>query len=230
MLASRNAGNSQMISLITAGADVHRADTNTLKPIHHACLAGNADALRTLLGSGADATSALGDGRTCLHLAAAEGWADMIRVLIANGAVLEATDALGYTPLLAASMGKASTDTIKALLDLGALPSARTLDGATPLHNIAARGYAPAVSLLIEHGADPMATDNQGRTPLHYIASSPAYLDLSILSELFKHAGDINTRDDKGNTPLDIALLSGRSALAEQLRKAGALRGDQIAK
>ena len=40
------------------------------------------------------------------------------------------------------------------------------VDGATPMHRAAARGYAEIVELLFQKGADILAADSNGQTPL----------------------------------------------------------------
>src|SRR5262252_8013818 len=69
-----------------------------------AAMAGNRDAVRTLLQAGADVNTALGDGMTALHYAATRNDAELARLLIVAGANVKATTRLGgYTPLLLAS-------------------------------------------------------------------------------------------------------------------------------
>src|SRR5262245_29982406 len=69
-----------------------------------AAMAGNRDAMRTLLQNGADVNTALGDGMTALHYAALKNDPELATMLLVAGANVKATTRLGgYTPLLLAS-------------------------------------------------------------------------------------------------------------------------------
>ncbi len=90
---------------------------------------------------------------------------------------------------------------IQGLLAKGFSLSARTREGATPLHYAARYNDNPAVlRTLIRLGADPNARDREGRTPLHYAARwnvNPA-----VLRTLVALGAKVDARDAYGETPL----------------------------
>jgi hypothetical protein len=102
-----------------------------------------------------------------------------VRQLLADGADIEERgQGSNATSLIAASrLGNEAV--VRVLLEHGALTSATTDDGWTPLHYAAFKGREAVVRLLIEHGADASAEDRFGWTPealansesYHYIAS-----------------------------------------------------------
>ena len=100
--------------------------------MHLAAQADDASGLEALLGHGAavDARNARGD--TPLHTAALHGSLAAAAVLI-KPADVNATDKDGVTPLHLAARGW-SLAMVEMLLGAGAVASAKTRDGDTPLH------------------------------------------------------------------------------------------------
>ena len=119
--------------------------------------------------------------------------------------------------------------------------------GITPWIVAAASGHKELAELLIANGADVNATDDVGKTPLDWAFG---YLKLETIDLLRKHGGksgvedsiiaaaslgnvnavkdhlaagtDVNTKDDRGRTPLHWAAYDGRNKIAELLITAGA--------
>jgi len=102
-------------------------------PVADAAMAGNRDAVRTLLKQAADVNAAQGDGMTALHWAAMKDDADLVQTLLFAGANPRATTRIGaYTPLiLAARSGSGSV--IAPLLKSGAGANAAAANLSTRL-------------------------------------------------------------------------------------------------
>jgi ankyrin repeat protein len=80
---------------------------------------------------------------------------------------------------------------------------------------------------LLEKGANPnlMVLDHRGSEPLliHIMNTDvPADRILFFIEELYTHKADINLRDSRGYTPLDIAIMWKRDNVAEFLLAKGA--------
>jgi len=105
-----------------------------------------------------------------LHLAAGEiGGVEVVKALLAAGAsAASAASGSGTTPLHFA----ADAEIAGTLLEAGADIHARTFDGRTPLHGVAAGGTPGAVGALLAAGAGIEALDDAGETPLHHAAAS----------------------------------------------------------
>jgi ankyrin repeat protein len=150
--------------------------TSPSSTVVDAAMAGNRDAVRTLLQGGADVNTALGDGMTALHYAALRNDADLARMLLYAGANPKATTRLGgYTPLLLASRtGNAAV--MEVLLGPGAgsdAANAATVNGSTALMLASASGKADAVRLLLEKGANVNASEHaRNETALMFAAAS----------------------------------------------------------
>ena len=91
---------------------------------------------------------------------------------------------------------------LRALLDAGADPHARTRTGATPLHEAALRNHnRPVLELLATAGADLNARDDLGRTPLHIAARS----NPTVFPTLLRLGADPEAVDGEGRTPIELA-------------------------
>jgi catechol 2,3-dioxygenase-like lactoylglutathione lyase family enzyme len=95
--------------------------------------------------------------------------------------------------------------------------------GSTALH--AAIAHVDAVRVLLEHGADPNARD-QGDNANFALAApdglmhkTPQYDMADLLIEL---GADVEAVDDKGRTPLEVAMLHGDLEAMRRLKVAGA--------
>jgi hypothetical protein len=95
---------------------------------------------------------------------------------------------------------------------LAARPDSWQAMGASPLHASVAREDTSGVRSLLEAGADVRAaTDEHGLSPLHIAAATG---NGEIAELLAARGADINLRDARGRTPLCIAALTDRGALA----------------
>lgn len=138
------------------------------------------DAVKTLLDAGAHAAvKNPWDGKTALHYAARHDNAEMAKLLISHGADVNDSDIDARTPLFTAMRGKAVAEV---LLDKGAFPNARTMQGWTPLHEAVEAQNADVAKLLVAHGADPFLPCLTGETPAD-IANKRGCKEISALFE-----------------------------------------------
>jgi ankyrin repeat protein len=162
---------------------------------------------------------------TPLHTAAMLGQEDTVRGLLGDGAVVDARDAFGATPLhRAAGMGHANV--VELLLANGAAVDAVQLQGWTPLHAAASRGRLAVVRILLDHRADVDAADDEGKTPLHLTAEKKLMAETADMLRLADVAGlllangaDPTARTSAGMTPLELALRTRNTPVAEVLQK-----------
>ncbi|HUQ35356.1 MAG TPA: ankyrin repeat domain-containing protein, partial [Aestuariivirga sp.] len=74
----------------------------------------------------------------------------------------------------------------------------------SPLHFASYAGNAPFVSLLIKHGAAVNAPSlRYGETPIFYAAS---HGNIEAIKILVANGADVNVKDEKGATPLSVAI------------------------
>lgn len=147
-----------------------------------------------------------------------------VRFLIAAGADVNAADALGRTPLMAAAE-KPSTELIKLLLEAGARTSVNAKDneGRTALMSASQQSNVEAIKTLLEAGAGVNAKDKLGRTALMY---GHAYKYRPASLEPFKFligaGANVNDADGAGQTPLMLAAQGNFSEEVKTLLGAGA--------
>lgn len=71
-------------------------------------------------------------------------------------------------------------------------------------------GNLKTIEALINNGVDINMTNNLGQTALHYALN----LDLIDVPKFFISKGaDVNAKDKKGITPLDVAVQKGEGKL-----------------
>ena len=86
------------------------------------------------------------------------------------------------------------------LLDRGADPNAKGINGHTVLHRAAAREDLDVAQLLIDRGADVNARDGWGSTPLHWATRRAIGAEMASL--LVESGADVTARDNHWQTPL----------------------------
>lgn len=184
---------------------------------------------------------------------------DLVKALLAHGATVDARMTkepprygyylftlgrgqvmLGGTPFYLAAMA-ADTDLMRLLLANGADPNVRTKNGSTPLlvasglahqdneSRIPQSAFVEATKMLLDLGADVKAnTTDGGFTPIH-AAAWQGFED--VIKLLVEHGADVNVKNSRGETPLDItegyhfSYFFDRPAAAALLKKLGGIGG-----
>ena len=113
------------------GADMSKADSEGLAPLHAAALRSQGPSMRFLIGKSAQADVLNGRGVTPLMYSAASGCLDCVKTLLDAKPALDAKDAGGDTALMYAVRGLQGTIAQK-LADSGANPDAKNFAGDTP--------------------------------------------------------------------------------------------------
>ena len=90
--------------------------------------------------------------------------------------------------------------------------------GRTPLFMALSTGENAIAMELLAHGADPNIMTNHGQHTLHNIKRN----DYKMMGLLCAHGAVVDVRDDKGRTPLFVALSNGENAIAMELLENGA--------
>ncbi len=184
------------------------------------------DALRLLIAHGADPNVRdLGDNASPLHLAAANAELESVRVLLDAGADAQGTGDVHNGDVIGWAMREGNEAVIQLLLERGARHH---------IFSAMALGDRDLVRRLVAENPDCLlrrrSRFESGQTPLHaafappdgvgFLAGKADYAMLSLLIEL---GADLEAADDKGRTPLAVAMLRGDREAMRILKAAGAV-------
>src|ERR1035441_7259358 len=164
-------------------------------------------------------------GDTPLHLAAAGYRVEIVRLLLASGADPNAIGNMRRSsPLHYAADGfiagpawdeQRQVQTIRCLLDHGAILHLQDLNGATPLHRAVRTRCAAAVRCFLKAGADPTARNKPGCTPFHLAvqntgrggtaAAAAVSAQREIIQEFLSFGLSPNLKCGRGRSVMDCA-------------------------
>lgn len=179
-----------------------------------ACMTGNLEGAKTLIGKGLKIDDQRNDGMTPLMMAANCGATPVVAELLADGAKPNIKDDSGATALsLAARHG--SVEAGELLIKAGANVDNADLDGCTPLMEASQAGYANFVTLLLKYGAKPNLKDSVGRTSMMLATSYGNYPE--VVRALKSGGASTSIKDKQGRTAIQIASLHGYADSANAL-------------
>jgi ankyrin repeat protein len=118
-------------------------------------------------------------GVTALHIVTLRRDLTWMEFLIAKGANVNARDAKGVTPLVAAS-NMNFLEGVELLIKSGAKVDESNNSGETPLITAVHNRNVPLMKLLLQAGANPDRADNSGRSARDYakLAGTPTLLSV----------------------------------------------------
>jgi ankyrin repeat protein len=174
-LIARDSG--KLADTLKAGADPNAADGRGTPALVIAVSNKDAAGVQLLLDAGADPNTRYTDtarnlrNASAVQFAASNGSVETLRLMLKAGADLNAADATGLTPLMAAAyMGH--TEVVDALLKAGAALEGRDQEGYTPLIFASNAGKAAVVQQLLAAGAAANARARDDSTPIMFAAQS----------------------------------------------------------
>lgn len=170
--------------------------------LNYAVYKNRKDIVEMLINAGADVNAKDSFGNTTLRIAAGSRNKDIAKLLIDAGADVNAKDSSGNTTLRIAVGDK---DITKLLIDAGADVNAKDSSGNTALTIAAYAGSEDVVELLIKAGAN-IKEDSSWRVLLIDMVCSNIHYYHDIAELLIKAVGDVEIKDDKGDTLLIQAI------------------------
>jgi ankyrin repeat protein len=201
-LVAANATN-EVVSVLAAGANVHRVNHRRQTALHQAARLGRVDAMRLLLEGGADPNATDAFGLSPLLWAGLHGYRPLHELTYATGETVVSLSDLSARrrrEIQAACLAR-SAEMVSLLLTAGASPAGVfEPHGYTPLHFAAILGHAANVEALLQRGSPLEATDAAGNSALHLAAR---HGHREVVKLLLGHGADAAVRNDAGQTALD---------------------------
>jgi uncharacterized protein len=211
-------------ALIARGADVNAKDNTVQSAYLISTSEGYLELLELTLQHGADVDSKDSFNGTGLIRAADRGHADIVGRLVQADIKINHINNLGWTALHEAIiLGDGSrryVDTVRVLVAAGAdlgLPSQR--DQITPLRHATSKGYNEIAQVL---GAGLEADNPSKRLANRRLLSAADRGDATAAALAIRAGADLETRDQRGRTPLLLAVTEDRLAVARLLVYLGA--------
>lgn len=148
--------------LLKHGVDVNAPMQDGITALHFVALHGSIELATLLLDAGAGIAIGAGESHmTPLHLAAVRGDVAMIQFLLDHGAQVDTETTARATPFYtAAEHGHLEAAKLFASID------AQWKTHKSPIHVVAANGFADVLAFLLESGVDIELPDDHGLTPL----------------------------------------------------------------
>lgn len=208
-------------TVLRCGAEVNKAVTNGLQPLHYAAYTDNVECVDLLLRHGANVNGTDDIGYTPLHLSARRGNYDTMAILLENGAIVNFNEPgaiihntgqktkLGYTTTepLNLAIQNYHPKCAELLLKTGARPDSKYFMGyeicLAPLDGL------EGLEVLLKYGADPNVFNRCGLSPLMK-ACKDHHIDAVRI--LIKYGADINARCPplfEQKSVLQFAIASG---------------------
>ena len=187
--------------------------------------AGDLATLKRLLDAGVPVDTRDGRRRTALLAATHANRVDAARLLIERGADVNAKDDIQDSPFLYAG-AQGRLDILRLTLAAGADLKSTNRYGGTALIPAAHYGHVDTVRELLKTRIDIDHINRLGWTALleAIILGDGGAPHTEIVRLLLAHGAKPQLADAQGVTPLAHALQRGQPAIAELLRRAGALR------
>jgi ankyrin repeat protein len=218
--------------LLKRKADLNALNRDGLTPLYLAAYYGTELSLARLLDWNADPMPADKDGNTPLHIAALTGNAGKAALLSKRKAVIDARNKAGQTALHLAVLGASPLPIIEGLLAGGADIEAADATGQTVLF-MARGGDTARLEFLLKRGAKIEARDGDGNSLLHgellrlrqfQQMTGGQVLPPMIIARtmdrvrlFLAHGADPRLKNNKEQTPLDLAREVGDKGLLELL-------------
>ena len=129
---------------------------------------------------------------------------DQLKKLIEkNPGAVDEKDGRGFPAIVLATYGQ-QVEVTQILIDAGVDIDQKDSAGNTALMGVTYKGNEEIAKLLIEAGADVNAANFTNATPLIYAAT---FAQIGIAKLLLENGADKETKDNKGNSAIDLAKM-----------------------
>ncbi|MFY0666255.1 MAG: ankyrin repeat domain-containing protein [Natronospirillum sp.] len=213
-------------TLLDKNAPANEPDEEGETPLFFVLEHCPADAVSVYLSRGFEVKSTGVGGKTLVQAALSNAYFrdEVLSLVITHGADVSQRDSLGRSAIHQAAAH--SPQILELVIRQGGDINARTMTDATPLHVAASvnisgnsqeqhdlnnQAYA---HLLNKPGIEINPRDANGCTPLHRAVNSGSFEKIQLLIE---RGADMDAQENRGHTPMDIAVLRGDERMVDLL-------------
>ena len=220
ILASEHGDAKLVAKLLALGGDPNDTEGACSSVLHSAVDSNNAEVVHLLLEHGANPKCRLkANGDSALFNAATSGNAQIAADLLAHGADFNVRGVRGRTPLHAAAATK-HFEVLQVLVKAGAQTDLPDENGVLPIASSLFMGDERSSWLLLEHYHRHQAQDFRKANMLHYAVMGGA--TPMLIRSLIATGCKLEQKDERGDTPLSLALKLQKTSEADALEAAGA--------
>ncbi|KAI4350535.1 hypothetical protein L6164_004983 [Bauhinia variegata] len=195
-----------VLDTIRNGSIPRSSNTSVFSPLMFAAQAGDAGALKIVIGSGGfDLDYQDDNGFTPVMVTASKGHVEAFRLLVYAGADVKLCNKSGETAISLSRLNQNCDLFEKVMLEFALEKGNRNAGGFYALHCAARRGDLDAVKLLASKGYDVNVPDGEGYTPLMLAAREGQG---SICELLISYGANCHTKNASGETALSLARKS----------------------
>ena len=181
-------------------------DNRELNQLHSAEGVSDVTEMKSTLPPGFPGDSRDATGRTPLMNAALNGNVHAVKSIMKRGADPSLMSNTGWNTLHYAAAG-GDTNIISLIQTHLPIIDSKTTEGITPLMIAAANGKLHAVKWFLEKGATVTCESKRGWNTLHHAAQRG---DTDIISLIYTHLPNIESKTGEGSTPLIVAAGNGK--------------------
>ncbi|XP_061951766.1 protein S-acyltransferase 24-like [Populus nigra] len=186
------------------GCSVSVPDSLGYYALQWAALNNRSAAAQYIIEHGGDVNATDHTGQTALHWTAVRGAIQVAELLLQEGARVNAADMYGYQATHVAAQYGQTAFLYHIVSKWNADPDVPDVDGRSPLHWAAYKGFPDCIRLLLFLDSYRGRQDREGCTPLHWAAIRGNLEACTVLVQAGKKE-DLMVTDNTGLTPAQLA-------------------------
>ncbi|XP_078071627.1 transient receptor potential cation channel subfamily A member 1b [Mustelus asterias] len=206
---------------------LHLLDGIKRTPLHKAATYDYSELVEYLIEQGTDMNMIDGESHTPLLWASSHGAWKTVEILVTRGADINIKNSaecnfLHLTVLQPKGLANLSENILQSE-KIQELLNDRDINGCTPLHYVCRQGLTSSVEKMLTLKASPYLKTVDKKSSLHFAAGYGRLNTCKLLLQNINETKLLNEGDEKGMTPLHLAVQNGHTKVVQLLLRKGAL-------